>query len=227
MSDTPLIRAVDLHKTYGNGQRVQVLTGLSLTVAAGEKIAILGQSGVGKSTLLHCIGALDQPTSGSIFFGETEITRLDDRGLARFRNREIGFIFQFHHLLPDFTALENVMMPALLRGTSHDEAEVMARRVLVQVGLAARLEHKPGALSGGEQQRVAVARAAVLSPRAILADEPTGNLDPATAGDVHALLLGLNRDQGVTLILVTHNDRLAALADRTLVMERGRIRGQE
>jgi lipoprotein-releasing system ATP-binding protein len=227
MSDTPLIRAIDLHKTYGNGQAVQVLTGLTMTVSAGEKIAILGQSGVGKSTLLHCIGALDRPTAGSIFFGDTEITGLDDRSLARFRNREIGFIFQFHHLLPDFTALENVMMPALLRGTSHEEAEVMARRVLVQVGLAARLEHKPGALSGGEQQRVAVARAAVLSPRAILADEPTGNLDPATAEDVHALLLGLNRDQGVTLLLVTHNERLAAIADRTLVMERGRIRGQD
>jgi lipoprotein-releasing system ATP-binding protein len=226
MSDTPLIRAVDLHKTYGDGQIVQVLTGLTLTVAAGEKIAILGQSGVGKSTLLHCIGALDRPTKGSIFFGDTEITGLDDGSLARFRNREIGFIFQFHHLLPDFTALENVMMPALLRGTGHEEAEAMARRVLVQVGLAARLEHKPGALSGGEQQRVAVARAAVLSPRAILADEPTGNLDPKTAEDVHALLLGLNRDQGVTLLLVTHNERLAAVADRTLVMERGRIRGQ-
>jgi lipoprotein-releasing system ATP-binding protein len=227
MSDTPLIRAIDLHKTYGNGQEVRVLTGLTITVSAGEKIAILGQSGVGKSTLLHCIGALDRPTAGSIFFGDTEITGLDDRSLARFRNREIGFIFQFHHLLPDFTALENVMMPALLRGTSHDEAEAMARRVLVQVGLAARLSHKPGALSGGEQQRVAVARAAVLSPRAILADEPTGNLDPATAEDVHALLLGLNRDQGVTLLLVTHNERLAAIADRTLVMERGRIRGQD
>jgi lipoprotein-releasing system ATP-binding protein len=226
MNDLPLIRAVDLYKSYGDGQRVEVLTGLCLSVAAGEKVAILGQSGVGKSTLLHCIGALDRPTAGEIYLGDTALMTLDDRALARFRNREIGFIFQFHHLLPDFTALENTMMPALLRGTGYDEAAALAEQVLRQVGLGARLDHKPGALSGGEQQRVAVARAVVLSPRVILADEPTGNLDRTTADDVHALLIGLNRSHGVTLLMVTHNERLASLTDRTLIIEDGRIRGQ-
>ena len=223
MSDEALIRAVELHKTYDNGNAVHVLTGLNLTVGRGEKVIIFGQSGVGKSTLLHVVGALDRPTSGEVFFDGVSLTRLDDRELARFRNREIGFIFQFHHLLPDFTALENAMMPALIRGIPRDQAATMAERVLRQVGLGARLDHKPGALSGGEQQRVAVARAVVLSPRAILADEPTGNLDPATADDVHAVLLDLNRTHGVTLIVVTHNERLAALSDRTLTLAGGRI----
>jgi lipoprotein-releasing system ATP-binding protein len=148
---------------------------------------------------------------------------MGERDLAAFRNREIGFIFQFHHLLPDFTALENTMMPGLIRGMGWDEALERARAVLVQVGLSARLDHKPGELSGGEQQRVAVARAVVLSPRAVLADEPTGNLDPATADEVHALLMDLNRSRGITLVIVTHNDRLAGLADRTLRLQRGRL----
>ena len=221
----PLIRAEHLSKVYGDGVRheVVVLQDLDLDVAAGEKVVIVGQSGVGKSTLLHVLGALDQPTKGAVWFGGTSLTAMGDRELAAFRNREIGFIFQFHHLLPDFTALENTMMPGLIRGLAWDDAMARARAVLAQVGLAHRLEHKPGELSGGEQQRVAVARAVVLSPRAVLADEPTGNLDPATADEVHALLLELNRSRGITLVIVTHNDRLAELADRTLRLHHGRL----
>jgi lipoprotein-releasing system ATP-binding protein len=220
-----LIRGEHLSKVYGDGDRhrVEVLRDLDLYVAAGEKVVIVGQSGVGKSTLLHVLGALDRPTSGEVWFGGESVTSMGERDLAAFRNREIGFIFQFHHLLPDFTALENTMMPGLIRGMGWDEALERARAVLVQVGLGARLDHKPGELSGGEQQRVAVARAVVLSPRAVLADEPTGNLDPATADEVHALLMDLNRSRGITLVIVTHNDRLAGLADRTLRLQRGRL----
>jgi len=223
MSDRFLIRAVKLSKSYGDGQPLEVLSDLDLEVREGEKVVIVGQSGVGKSTLLHILGALDQPTSGCVLFGDVDLGELDDRQLARLRNREMGFVFQFHHLLPDFTALENTMMPALVQGLSWEEAEARAEAVLGRVGLTARLKHKPGELSGGEQQRVAVARAVVLSPRAILADEPTGNLDPVTAGDVHDVLTELNRSHGVTLVVVTHNEQLAALADRTLVLRGGRV----
>jgi lipoprotein-releasing system ATP-binding protein len=221
----PLIRAVDLGKVYSDGdrRRVEVLQHLELTVPAGEKLVIVGQSGVGKSTLLHVLGALDRPSTGEVWFAGASLTAMGDRELAAFRNREIGFIFQFHHLLPDFTALENVMMPALIGGLGWDEAARRAEAVLGQVGLRHRLEHKPGELSGGEQQRVAVARAVVLSPRAVLADEPTGNLDPATADEVHGLLMELNRTRGITLVIVTHNDRLAALADRMLRLRNGRL----
>ena len=220
-----LIRAEGLSKVYGDGDRhrVEVLRDLNLAVAAGEKVVIVGQSGVGKSTLLHVLGALDQPTAGQVWFGGQSLTAMSERDLAALRNREIGFIFQFHHLLPDFTALENAMMPGLIRGLAWEEAAERARTVLTQVGLAHRLEHKPGELSGGEQQRVAVARAVVLSPRAVLGDEPTGNLDPATADEVHELLVDLNRTRSITLVIVTHNDRLAALADRTLRLEHGRL----
>jgi len=223
MSDEPLIRAVDLSKSYGEGQRLKVLSGLEFEVGEGEKTVIVGQSGVGKSTLLHILGALDRPTSGQVLFGGIDLAGLDDRQLARLRNREMGFVFQFHHLLPDFTALENTMMPALIQGMPREEAVARAEAVLGRVGLTSRLEHKPGELSGGEQQRVAVARAVVLSPRAILADEPTGNLDPSTAADVHEVLIDLNRSHGVTLIIVTHNEQLAALADTTLVLREGRV----
>ena len=219
----PLIEAVDLAKRYGGQNRVEVLRGLSLDVWPGEKLVIVGQSGVGKSTLLHILGALDQPTEGRVVFDGTDLATLDDRRLAEFRNREIGFVFQFHHLLPDFTALENTMMPALIRGLPSAEAAEQAKRVLDRVGLAHRLDHKPGELSGGEQQRVAVARAIVLSPRAVLADEPTGNLDPVMADGVHQLLVDLNAEQNITLVVVTHNDRLAALADRTLRLTDGRL----
>ena len=220
-----LIRAEGLSKVYGDGDRhrVEVLRDLDLSVAAGEKVVIIGQSGVGKSTLLHVLGALDRPSAGQIWFGGQSLLAMSERDLAAFRNREIGFIFQFHHLLPDFTALENTMMPGLIRGMAWDEAAERARSVLTQVGLAHRLDHKPGELSGGEQQRVAVARAVVLSPRAVLADEPTGNLDPVTADEVHRVLIDLNRSHAITLVIVTHNDRLAALADRTLRLEHGRL----
>jgi len=221
----PLIRAEHLTKVYGDGNRhrVEVLRDLDLEVPAGEKLVIVGQSGVGKSTLLHVLGALDQPSAGQVWFAGQALNAMSERDLAALRNREIGFIFQFHHLLPDFTALENTMMPGLIRGLAWDDAAERARTVLSQVGLAHRLDHKPGELSGGEQQRVAVARAVVLSPRAVLGDEPTGNLDPATADEVHELLVDLNRTRSITLVIVTHNDRLAALADRTLRLEHGRL----
>jgi len=224
MSDTLLIRAIGLCKTYGrDGHRIEVLNGLDLEVERGEKVVIVGQSGVGKSTLLHILGALDRPTAGEVLFDGVDLAQLSEREVGAFRNSAVGFIFQFHHLLADFSALENVMMPALIRGMPRDEAARRARAVLEQVGLAERLSHKPGELSGGEQQRVAVARAVVLSPRAILADEPTGNLDPATAAEVHDLLMELNRTHGITLVIVTHNDRLVDLANRALRLERGRV----
>jgi len=218
-----LIEAVGLSKSYGDGSRIDVLRDLDLSVAAGESVAIVGQSGVGKSTLLHVLGALDVPSAGSVTFGGVDIFSLNEAGQAAFRNREVGFIFQFHHLLPDFSAEENVMMPMLIAGTGAVAAATQARALLARVGLTARVTHKPGELSGGEQQRVAVARAIALSPRAILADEPTGNLDPATSADVHALLMELNREQGISLIIVTHNRDLAGLTDRVLRLENGRL----
>lgn len=219
-----LIRAEGVSKEYGSlGRPLVVLRDLSLTVAAGEMLAIVGQSGVGKSTLLHLLGALDHPSSGKIWFDGTLLGDLDEPALARFRNREIGFVFQFHHLLPDFTALENVMMPGLIGGIGREAAAAQAREILAIVGLTARMDHKPGELSGGEQQRVAIARAIVMRPRAVLADEPTGNLDPATADDVFSMFRDLNRRFDTTLVLVTHNDRLAAMADRTLRLENGRL----
>ena len=220
---TPLIQAVGLSKSYGDGRRIDVLTNLDLTVEAGETVAIIGQSGVGKSTLLHILGTLDHPSAGRVLFDGVELFGLSEREQALFRNRELGFIFQFHHLLPDFTALENVMMPALIHGTGAAEAEVRARDVLARVGLRDRLTHKPGELSGGEQQRVAVARAVAQSPRVILADEPTGNLDPETGAEVHALLLELNRDHNMTLVIVTHNEQLSRLVHRTLRLQHGRL----
>jgi lipoprotein-releasing system ATP-binding protein len=219
-----LIRAEGVCKEYGSAERrLTVLDDLFLSVAAGEKVVIVGQSGVGKSTLLHVLGALDQPSAGDIWFDGTLLGSLDERAVARFRNREIGFVFQFHHLLPDFSALENVMMPAMIAGIDRATAADRARAILSDIGLAERLDHRPGELSGGEQQRVAIARAVVLKPRAVLADEPTGNLDPVTAGEVHLLLEDLNQRFGITLVIVTHNERLEELADRTLRLERGRL----
>ncbi len=202
---------------------LQVLDGVDLEIRAGEMIAVVGASGVGKSTFLHIIGGLERPTSGSVRFGETDLYALPPDRLARFRNEQVGFVFQFHHLLPEFTALENVMMPGLIRSRSRDDAEAAAEAVLREVGLGGRLHHRPGELSGGEQQRVAVARALVLNPRVVLADEPTGNLDAHTGEAVHDLLQRLNREKGTTFIIVTHNDRLALRADRVFRMADGML----
>jgi lipoprotein-releasing system ATP-binding protein len=219
-----LVYVDGLVKHYSDaGRTVRVLEGVHLEVRQGEKIAIVGESGVGKSTLLHILGTLDRPTAGVVRYGSADLQSLSPRAVAAFRNREIGFIFQFHHLMADLTAEENVMMPGLIAGLGWDRAREEARRVLVRVGLAERLDHKPGELSGGEQQRVSVARAIVLSPRALLADEPTGNLDPATGEGVQKLLIELNRERGVALIVVTHNPRLAAAMDRVLRLEDGRL----
>jgi lipoprotein-releasing system ATP-binding protein len=200
-----------------------VLDGIDLDIRAGEMLAIVGASGVGKSTLLHILGALDRPTSGKVYYGDVDVFGLDSGRLSRFRNERVGFVFQFHHLLPEFSALENVMMPGLIRRMGREEAAVAAGRILSDVGLGARLHHRPGELSGGEQQRVAVARALMLKPDVVLADEPTGNLDMHTGESVHDLLLGINKQQGITFVIVTHNDKLAVRADRVLRMAEGRL----
>jgi lipoprotein-releasing system ATP-binding protein len=219
-----LIQVVGLSKTFSNGPAaIPVLSDLDLEIDQGEKVAIVGESGAGKSTLLHILGALDRPTRGHVFFDGHDVFAASNRELGIFRNREIGFVFQFHHLLPDFTALENVMMPALIQGQPREEARRRAAEMLERVGLQDRELHRPGELSGGEQQRVAVARAVVLRPRAVLADEPTGNLDRVTGDGIHDLLLELNREHRITIITVTHNERLAAVADRRLRLSGGRL----
>lgn len=222
MSD--LIRARDLHKHFHRaGETLHILKSVSLTVSAGEFVAVVGPSGAGKSTLLHLLGALDRPTGGELYYEDRPLWTLPDAELAAFRGRTVGFVFQFHHLLPEFTALENAMMPALIGRRPAAEAVEAARALLVRVGLGERLRHRPGELSGGEQQRVAVARALVSSPRVVLADEPTGNLDRKTGEEVFALLRLFNREQGVALVLVTHNEALSRQADRVLRLEDGRL----
>jgi lipoprotein-releasing system ATP-binding protein len=219
-----LIEANGLNKQYGEGeQAIHVLNDLSLAIRATERIAIVGESGVGKSTLLHILGMLDQPDSGHVFLDGQELFSLSEPERALIRNREIGFIFQFHHLLPDFTALENVTMPGLIASASWSEARQRAATMLESVGLADRMTHRPGELSGGEQQRVAVARALVQQPRIILADEPTGNLDPTTGESILRLLLALNQQFGITMAVVTHNEKLAAAMDRTLHLSNGKL----
>jgi len=201
---------------------VEVLKGVDLTFSQGEKAAIVGASGIGKTTLLHILGTLDRPSTGKVFYEGKDIFTLNETDLSVFRNREIGFVFQFHHLLPEFSALENTMMPCLIRGTPEKEAESRAETILTLVGLKERLSHKPGELSGGEQQRVAVARALVLEPKVLLADEPTGNLDTKTGESIFDLLQELNRIQGVTLIVVTHNLKLAERLSRQIQLIDGR-----
>jgi lipoprotein-releasing system ATP-binding protein len=219
-----LIEASSLSKHYGEGeQTIHVLNDLYLAIRPTECVAIVGESGVGKSTLLHVLGLLDQPNAGQVLLDGQDLFALSEPERAALRNREIGFIFQFHHLLPDFTALENVTMPGLIAGLSWVEAQQRANAMLVRVGLAARLTHRPGELSGGEQQRVAVARALVLKPRIILADEPTGNLDPTTGESILQLLLDLNQQLGVTMAVVTHSEKLAATMDRTLRLQNGKL----
>jgi lipoprotein-releasing system ATP-binding protein len=221
-----LIQVQQLFKSYGNGtKRVEVLKGVDLTFSHGEKAAIVGASGVGKTTLLHVLGTLDRPTAGKVLYEGKDIFNMNEKDLAFFRNREIGFVFQFHHLLPEFNALENTMMPCLIQGLPKREASSLAEAILDVVGLEERLSHKPGELSGGEQQRVAVARALVLGPKVLLADEPTGNLDTKTGESVFDLLQELNQTKGVTLIIVTHNLRLAEKMTRQIQLVDGKALG--
>jgi lipoprotein-releasing system ATP-binding protein len=212
----------NLGKAYiHNGQPLPVLTNVELVLDPGDMVAVVGASGVGKSTFLQILGTLDLPTSGSIKFNGEEITKMSATRLAEFRNRRIGFVFQFHHLLPEFTALENVMMPALIQRIPVPRARTMAADILGRVGLRHRLTHRPSELSGGEQQRVALARAMVLEPSLLLADEPTGNLDRSTGEAIHQLFLELNKERGSTLLVVTHNPELASLMPRRLRMVDG------
>ena len=218
------IVAQEVTKSFArDGERVEVLKGVSLAVAAGELVSIVGPSGVGKSTLLHLLGGLERPTGGKISYGETNLAELTDLALARFRNRHAGFVFQFHHLLPEFSAVENVMLPLLIRRAIPAAARERAAALLGRVGLSGRLRHRPGELSGGEQQRVAIARALVGEPAVLLADEPTGNLDSKTGEEVFELLRELNQETRLTCILITHNEELARRTDRVLRMLDGRM----
>ncbi len=213
-----------LNKHYDvAGKRLHVLRDLDLSVEKGEMVAIMGASGVGKSTLLHVLGGLDSIDSGHVQVGDHEIATMDDRARVAFRNRHIGFVFQFHHLLPEFSAVENAMMPLRIARVAAADARPRAEALLARVGLADRLEHRPGMLSGGEQQRVAVSRALVTQPSLLLADEPTGDLDEATADALHDLLRSMHAEFGLTAIIATHNPRLAAQCDRTLRLENGRL----
>jgi len=219
-----LISARGITKAYGTAAgEVPVLQGVDLDVEAGEMVAVVGASGVGKSTLLHVLGTLDRPDAGSLTIGGEDILSLSEKRRGEFRNRTLGFVFQFHHLLPEFSALENVSMPLLIARRPVDEARARARALLEEVGLAGRYEHRPGALSGGEQQRVAVARALAASPRALLADEPTGDLDRATGQKLHETLRSLVRARGLTVVVVTHNEELAGGCDRVLRLSAGRL----
>ncbi|MGA3119313.1 MAG: ABC transporter ATP-binding protein [Polyangiaceae bacterium] len=209
------------------GRTLEVLRGVDLEIRDGEMMGIVGPSGAGKSTLLHCIGTLDAPTAGSIRVAGEEVTMLGGSRLADLRNRTIGFVFQFHHLLPEFNALENVMMPGLVQGRTKRDLEPRASALLEEVGLRERMRHRPGELSGGEQQRVALARALMLEPRLLLADEPTGNLDSATSLQIHELFFSINAQRGTTIVVVTHNAALAASMPRVVTLRDGRVESDE
>jgi lipoprotein-releasing system ATP-binding protein len=224
----PFIDAADLVKTYHNGSEpIHVLRGLNLSVERGEMVAIVGASGVGKSTLLHLLGGLDTIDAGRITIGPHDLGAMRDQALVAFRNGHVGFVFQFHHLLPEFTALENAEMPLRIARRPPGETRSRAEAMLRRVGLGDRLTHRPGMLSGGEQQRVAVARALVMDPDVLLADEPTGDLDEHTAGALHDLLREIHRERGITSVIATHNPRLAAACDRVLRLEDGRLHGAD
>jgi lipoprotein-releasing system ATP-binding protein len=220
----PLILVENLSKSFGHApKRVDVLKDITFTFSTGEAAAIHGSSGVGKTTLMHILGALDRPTAGRVIYRGQDLFSMEDNALAAFRNREIGFVFQFYYLLPEFNALENTMMPALIRGMQRGQAAMKAEEILVEVGLKDRISHKPGELSGGEQQRVALARSLILQPTVLLADEPTGNLDTTTGLAIHDLLMRLNTEKGVTLILVTHNHEIASRMRRRIHMVDGKV----
>ncbi|MEI6748024.1 MAG: ABC transporter ATP-binding protein [Bacteroidota bacterium] len=215
-----MIKAQNIHKSYGN---LEVLKGIDLQISEGEIISLVGASGAGKSTLLHILGTLDKPSSGTMQIDMTDTLALNDRALSDFRNRKIGFVFQFHHLLPEFTALENVCIPAYIAKKSRKEAEARARELLNFLQMGHRLEHKPSQLSGGEQQRLAVARALMNYPLVVLADEPSGNLDSANAKELHQLFFDLRDKFNQTFVIATHNEELATMADRRLIMRDGII----
>lgn len=220
----PLVSVKGLNKTYAVGsQRIHVLRGLDLEVQTGEMLAIVGASGVGKSTLLHLLGALDRADAGAVRVSDRELTAMSDSAVVEFRNRHVGFVFQFHHLLPEFDATENVEMPMRVARVARGESRRRAEALLSRVGLGDRLAHRPGMLSGGEQQRVAVARALVMQPALLLADEPTGDLDENTADALHTLLRDMHAEHGLTSVIATHNPRLAAACDRVLRLEQGTL----
>ena len=220
-----MIKTTDLRKSFATpAGEINVLKGIDFSIDKGEVAAVMGASGVGKSTLLHILGTLDMPTSGKIMYSGKDICSLGEKELTAFRNRTIGFVFQFHHLLPEFTALENVMMPALINGEGQTEAARRAGALLEELGVHQRQHHRPGELSGGEQQRVAVARALIMNPDVVLADEPTGNLDTQTGEDLFGLLLRLNKKNGITFIIVTHNESLSRQCHRVIEMVDGRIK---
>ncbi len=219
-----MIQIIDLHKSFSlGGMDIHVLNGIRTEIQRGELVAIVGASGAGKSTLLHIMGTLDHPTSGTVLFDGQDLFKMTDREQSEFRNKKIGFVFQFHHLLPEFTALENVCMPAMIQGRTGNEVRQAAERLLNEVGLGHRMSHKPGELSGGEQQRVAVARALIQNPDLVLADEPTGNLDSHTGDAIFGLMRQINRTHGTTFVIVTHNEKLSAQATRIIRMEDGQI----
>jgi len=221
-----VLQATDVRKSFRQGPvTLEVLRGANLEVSSGERVAIVGASGSGKTTLLQILGGLDRPTGGRVLIAGEDIHRMDEESRGRLRNRAVGFVYQFHHLLPEFSALENVAMPLLVRRAPVSEARARARDLLERVGLGDRLTHRPHQLSGGERQRAAVARALVTRPRIMLADEPTGNLDGANAEQVFALMLELNRERGTSLVVVTHDTRLAARMERTLTLDQGVLRG--